>query len=113
MESGVFVIISVEEGIKRVVNNRSLYIRLLKSFKGREMVEQIIRAAQKEEYKEGTGTCHALRGTAANLAMHPLADITKKVEDRMAAGESPEDLLPSLKESIEEVEAAIAEIIKE
>ena len=107
------MVISVEEGLRRVVNNKKLYFKLLKSFNGRGMAEQITQAIQKEEYKEAAAICHALRGTAANLAMHPLADAVKKVEERLKSGECPKDLLPSLEENIKTVEAAIIEITEE
>ena len=105
------MVIAVEEGIKRVVNNKKLYHRLLKTFSGRKMADQIIEAAQKNEFKEAADRCHALKGTAGNLAMRPLAEVTTQIEERLLAGESADDLFPVLMENIDAVEVAIQEIL--
>ena len=102
--------INVEEGIKRVVNNKKLFFRLLNSFKGRELVDQIIDNVQNGDFDTAIKACHSLKGTAANLAMGSLSDISGQIEDLLREEQSPEYLFESLLENISAVEAAIAEI---
>lgn len=104
-------VIAVEEGLRRVVNNKQLFFRLLNNFSGRNMADQIITAVQSGDFEGAAAACHGLKGAAANLAMHPLADIVGKIEERLRAGESPDDLFPILHESLDAVEAAITEIV--
>jgi HPt (histidine-containing phosphotransfer) domain-containing protein len=106
-------VIAVEEGITRVVNNVKLYHRLLTKFSGRQMVEDLVRAAGNGNFEEAANACHALKGMAANLAMHLLADITARVEKQLLAGVFPEDLMAELYENLEAVEKAIEEIVSE
>ena len=104
------MVINIEEGVRRVVNNKKLYFRLLKNFKGRQMAEKITEAVQIKDYKEAASACHALKGTAANLAMRPLTDIVTKIEECVAAGQDPEGFFPELMENIEAVETAVSEL---
>ena len=106
------MVIAVDEGVKRVLNNEQLYFRLLNKFSGREMAEQIITATKDGDFKVAAAKCHALKGTAANLAMHPLADAVAQIEELLVADESPEGLFPGLYEQLEAVEEAIKEIVK-
>ena len=106
-------VIAVEEGIKRVVNNKALYHRLLKAFSGRKLVEQIIDAVNNENFEEAATACHALKGTAANLAMKPLAEVVGQIEEYVKASQNPGDLLNTLQENLEAVEAAVIEILAE
>lgn len=104
-------IIAVEEGIKRVVNNKKLYLRLLKKFSGRKLTEDIFEFSAQGNTEEAVKTCHSLRGAASNLAMNPLAEVILQIEKKLAAGESAEDLFPALRENLEAVEKAIEEIL--
>ena len=104
-------VISVEEGLKRVVNNEKLYHRLLGKFSGRKISAQIKDAAERKEYADAANSCHALKGLASNLAMHPLALSAAALEERLKLGEYPEDLFFSLQEELDAVEKAIEEIL--
>ena len=105
--------ISIEEGIKRVVNNEALYHRLLKTFSGRKLVDQIIEAVNNGDLEVAATSCHALRGTAANLAMKPLAETVGKIEELIKESKNPLDMLDTLKENLEAVEEAIQKITSE
>ena len=105
-------VISVEEGMKRVVNNKMLYRRLLGKFSGRQMVEEINEQVSKGDYAAAATTCHALKGLAANLAMHPMAEVTASLEERLKNNEKPEeDLLSDLNNKLEAVEKAVSELL--
>ena len=106
-------VIAVEEGIKRVVNNKKLYIRLLTNFSGRKLVEQIVEAVEQNDYQEAVAKCHALRGTAANLAMHVLTSVSGDLEKQLAENNDPGELIQKLQASLEEVEAEIEKILAE
>ena len=106
-------VIIVDEGVKRVANNKKLYQRLLKSFSGRKLVNQIIEGMDNSDNEAAVSACHALRGTAANLAMPDLAAAAGDVEDAVKAGNPTDVLIAKLLGSMEAVEKAIEEILKE
>ena len=106
-------VIAVEEGIKRVVNNKKLFLRLLTNFKGRSMVMQIIETAKAGDFDAGEKASHALKGVAANLAMHQLAAAASQAEESMKAGTAINGLEAELLSCLEAVEAAIADILAE
>ena len=105
--------INVEEGLNRVVNNVTIYKRLLKNFSGRKLVSEIIDNVNNNDFSAAATSCHALKGVAANLAMHPLADVTARIEKTLKASQNPSSLLDELQESITQVESAIEEITAE
>ena len=106
-------VIAVEEALKRVVNNKKLFHRLLSNFSGRKMVEDIEKALQAGDSEEAARACHALRGLAANLSMQPLADITSRLEECIKSGEASEVLLIELNGNLDAVEEAIEEILSD
>jgi len=103
-------VIAVEEGLKRLVNNKKLYFRLLKKFSARKFMDQIFEFVAQGNSDEAIKSCHSLRGTASNLAMNALADVTLQLEEKLVAGEPVDDMLPLLRENLEAVEKAIEEI---
>ena len=105
--------ILVEEAIKRVANNKKLFHRLLGNFSGRTMLGEISKAVDNKDFDEAAKKCHALRGLAANLAMHPLAKAAFRLEDHFKAEEVPEGWLNEMNEIIAAVEIAISEILAE
>ena len=103
-------VILVEEGLKRVMNNKNLFTRLLNNFKGRSMVNDIVQAVEKNDPEEISKAVHTLKGVAANLAMHLLAATLEQMELKLKAGENIDDLIPVLQDRLEEVEEAITKM---
>ncbi|MCL2016719.1 MAG: Hpt domain-containing protein [Defluviitaleaceae bacterium] len=102
--------ISLEDGLKRVVNNKKIFQTLLKKFSGRELVDKISAAIASNEPEEAMKACHALKGVAANLAMNPLAETLGKMEEQLKNGTST--LLPELEERLTAVEQEIEEFLQ-
>lgn len=107
------IVIAAEEGIKRVVNNKALYYKLLGSFSGRKLILKIVESLEQNDFAGAEANCHALRGTAANLAMHALAITAEKVEAELKNGNHPGELIQTLQTDLEEVEAEIERLIAE
>ncbi|MDR1124420.1 MAG: Hpt domain-containing protein [Elusimicrobiota bacterium] len=72
--------INVEEGIKRLVNNRALYFKLLNNFQGRDFAQKIIDAANDKNYEAVAQAAHTLKGVAANLSLTALSEISLQIE---------------------------------
>jgi len=100
--------INVDEGLKRVMNNKKLYTRLLGNFTGRKFVTQIEEATEKGDFGAVLDAVHALKGVAANLAMFRLTAVASQIESLAKNGESPVGLLPELNEALEKTDHAIS-----
>jgi len=105
--------INIEEGLKRVMNNKALYCRLLGNFTGKKFVSQIAEATEAGDFEALMNAVHALKGVAANLAMFRLISIVSRIEALAKNAESPVDLLPELNEAFEKTDHAISLIREE
>ena len=114
-------VIAVDEGVKRVMNNRTLYNRLLGNFKGREMTEEIISAIKEKDWERAKIGAHTLKGVASNLAIHLMSDTVDELEAKIIivkekGGETNGEIssyIPILEECLTTVENAIQEILAE
>ena len=104
-------VINIEEGLKRVMNNKKLYHRLLGKFSGKKLADEIVLAIEKEDYIEISKGTHALRGVSANLAMPSLTNVAERIEAMAKAEISPAELVNELNNAVESVETAIAAIL--
>lgn len=103
--------LDVADGLGRVMNNKKLYFRLLRSFSGRKMADDIIAAVEGGEHAPVQQAAHALKGVAANLGMPQLKDISLQIETRAKSAESADYLVPTLEQAVEAGEAAIERLL--
>jgi HPt (histidine-containing phosphotransfer) domain-containing protein len=96
------------EGIKRVMNNQKLYLRLVGKFNAVEMADNISERVEAGEHDAAVSLCHALRGAAANLEFPEISKVAGEVEALAKAGECSKHLLPSLKDAATGLAEAIA-----
>ena len=106
------MVIDVQDGMKRVLNNKQLYYKLLERYQGRKQAEEIIKAASAGDFETAASLSHALKGVAGNLSMKPLASVCLQVEEHLKRSEYSDELFDTLMENIEAVENEIAELLK-
>ncbi|MDR2110791.1 MAG: Hpt domain-containing protein [Spirochaetaceae bacterium] len=78
-EDGV-VYIDTEDGLKRLVGNTKLYVKLLNKFKVEADLEGILSALRGGDYEDAQVKAHTLKGIAANLSLKELFLQTQKLE---------------------------------
>ncbi|MDR1302501.1 MAG: Hpt domain-containing protein [Treponema sp.] len=66
------VYINVEEGLKRVMHNKALYVKLLRKLKTDTHFTDLITALQAQDYENAQTVTHAIKGMAANLSLTEL-----------------------------------------
>jgi HPt (histidine-containing phosphotransfer) domain-containing protein len=93
------------------MNNKKLYFRLLRSFSGPKLAADIITAIEAGDHIRVQQAAHTLKGVAANLSLSGLMSISLQIETRAKALEGAEDLLPTLKETVEMTVAAIERLL--
>lgn len=81
-------ILDWQEGVARVVNNRALYGRLLGKFAETQAdaPDLAAEALAEGDTEKARLVVHTLKGTAANLSAHALADAALALETAIKAG---------------------------
>lgn len=74
--------IDVQDGIKRVMGNKALYMKLLGKFAGRQIVDGLIGDIREKDYRKIEQSAHTLKGLSANLGMQRLRYIAAEIESR-------------------------------
>jgi HPt (histidine-containing phosphotransfer) domain-containing protein len=102
--------INVEEGIKRLMNNRTLYLKLLNNFQGRYLTQKIIEAIDAKNYEAVAQSAHTLKGVAANLSLTALSEITLQIELLAKQSSDAVHLKEKLNETAEKTLTFIAQL---
>jgi len=72
--------INAEEGIKRIMNNKKLYVSMLTRFKLDEMTAALLEAISSNDAEKIVFAAHALKGAAGNLGLPTLQELTGVME---------------------------------
>ena len=102
--------IDVKDGVTRVMNNLKLYTTLLKKFKVTEMTANLVEAIQNNNVETIMSVSHALRGTAANLSLPVLMEVTAEIETLAKSGSDSSHLIERLNTASTELVAAIEDL---
>lgn len=110
---GAVIYVNQEEGLKRVMNNAKLYVRLLNKFKTDINVEELIAAAEAGDYKKAQGLAHTVKGTAANLSFIELFKQSLDLETQIKGKAVQPGALQGIKACFDQTIAAIDAVIKQ
>jgi HPt (histidine-containing phosphotransfer) domain-containing protein len=80
------VYVNLEEGLKRVMNNAKLYVKLLTKFKSDAGLEGVLSDLEAGNYEGAQVKAHTLKGIAANLSLSELYRQTLDMETQIKAG---------------------------
>jgi len=80
--NGYAGVIDVQDGLRRLANNKKLYIRLLTNFKGREMADEVIKGVKENDHAKVSAAAHAIKGVASNLGFTKLTEAAKYIEEQ-------------------------------
>jgi HPt (histidine-containing phosphotransfer) domain-containing protein len=107
------VLINVEEGSKRVMNNAKLYAKLLTKFKDDPNMKNIEDAFEAGDMEKAHVAAHTLKGVASNLSLVELAAKTLELETEIKNKSVNPDMLAVLKSTHEltltEIDKVIAQ----
>ena len=105
--------IDVVDGVSRIMDNKKLYLSLLKKFKARQMSEDLINKINANEDPEQISQgAHAIKGAAGNLGLTRLSQTAIEIEARIKNKEDCSDLVLPLNEALVSAERAIAELFE-
>jgi HPt (histidine-containing phosphotransfer) domain-containing protein len=105
------IYINFDEGIKRVVNNITLYIRLLGKFKADTSLAELETHLSAGDLEKAQVSAHTLKGLAANLSLTELFERTRDLESQIKAGAPGEGALDTVKSAYGETIKKADELI--
>jgi two-component system sensor histidine kinase/response regulator len=80
------VYVDVADGMKRVMNNLKLYVRLLAKFRDDTKADDIETALAAGDMEKARNAVHTLKGVAANLSLVELFKQSLELETQIKAG---------------------------
>lgn len=109
--------VDVETGLKRFMNNESLYMKFLTKFLSEPTYEKLRDCIQDEDYQEAFRQAHTLKGVSANLSMTLLTEKVSELVELLrncenASGEVAEKAKEYMNE-ITERYLAVSDILKQ
>ena len=78
--------LDVKKGLAIVANNKTVYIRLLKSFAGNSFCDKIIEAVNSGDPEQIRHNAHSLKGVAGNMHMDELFELSRAIESAAKDG---------------------------
>ncbi|MDR2159944.1 MAG: Hpt domain-containing protein [Treponema sp.] len=107
------VYVNYEEGIKRVLNNNKLYIKLLAKFKAETSLDGLGAALAAGDMEKAQTEAHTIKGLAANLSLMELYKQALEIETRIKARSVGEGALEIFKKAFEETVKSVEKVIEQ
>jgi HPt (histidine-containing phosphotransfer) domain-containing protein len=107
--AGVYV--NVEEGMKRVMNNAKLYVKLLTKFKTDTNLDKLLAGLEAQDYEKAQVAAHTIKGVAGNLSLSELFAQALAVETQIKARSVDSGTVESLKACFAETLVNIDKVI--
>ena len=80
------VYVDFADGIKRVMNNAKLYVKLLAKFKDGTKLDELEAAISAGDLGKAQAEAHTIKGVASNLSLSELARQSLEIENQIKAG---------------------------
>ena len=107
------VYVDFADGVKRVMNNAKLYVKLLTKFKTDTKLDDLIDSAVAKDWEKAQAAAHTIKGIAANLSLTELfkqsLDVETQIKGQSLSNESLENIKVCFTETINAVERVIAQ----
>jgi HPt (histidine-containing phosphotransfer) domain-containing protein len=79
------IYVNADEGIKRVMNNAGLYVKLLAKFKTGTNPDELFALLNAADYENARTAAHTIKGVAANLSLTELFTQILELETQIKA----------------------------
>jgi len=106
-------IIDIGGGLKRLANNKKLYLKLLSNFKGRQMADEVINGINEGDHVKISQAAHAIKGVASNLGLDQLAEVAKNIDEQAKMKVIVDNAAELIDKASEDAAAAIAALLAE
>jgi len=107
------ILIDFEDGIKRVMNNKKLFIKLLTKFKDGTNLDDLTASLAAGDMEKAQADAHTIKGLAANLSLSELFKQCLELETQIKAKAPAPGQLDMVKnafaQTLQEIDKVIAE----
>jgi HPt (histidine-containing phosphotransfer) domain-containing protein len=107
------VYIDFDDGVKRVMNNTKLYVKLLNKFKDGTRLDDLEAAVVAGDMERARSAAHTIKGLAANLSLAELFKQSLALETQIKAGAADPAQLNTVKtafaKTLQEIDKVITE----
>ncbi|QQO08576.1 Hpt domain-containing protein [Breznakiella homolactica] len=100
-----------DEGLKRVLGNKNLFIKLLKKFQDETNFEELAAAIDSNDMEDARGKAHTLKGIAANLSLNHLYLKAQELETQIKTGSVDPAMVEAVRQSFTHTLDAIDKVI--
>jgi HPt (histidine-containing phosphotransfer) domain-containing protein len=107
------VYIDFADGLKRVVNNTKLYVKLLAKFKSDNKLNDLEAAIASGDMEKARNMAHTIKGVAANLSLTELFKQSLALETQIKGGAADPAQLDTVKTAFAKTLQEIDRIISE
>jgi HPt (histidine-containing phosphotransfer) domain-containing protein len=105
------VYIELAEGLKRVIGNTKLYVKMLNTFKADPSMESLLAAVAGADYEKAQGLVHTIKGMVANLSLTELykqsVEFEAQIKNRAIKPGVPESFKTCYEETIKAIDKVI------
>jgi HPt (histidine-containing phosphotransfer) domain-containing protein len=105
------VYVNFEEGLKRVMNNTKLYVRLLAKFKADTKLDELSAQLEAGDYEKAQITAHTVKGVAANLSLTELFERIRDLESQIKEKAVQPEALATVKTVFDETLKKLDEVV--
>jgi HPt (histidine-containing phosphotransfer) domain-containing protein len=107
------VYIDYDDGLKRMMNNIKLYVRVLSKFSNETKIDDLITALAEGNLEKAQGAAHTIKGVAANLSLSELfkqcLELENQIKARAVDPNQTETVKTVFATTVQEVNKVIAE----
>jgi HPt (histidine-containing phosphotransfer) domain-containing protein len=105
------IYIDLNEGLKRVMSNQKLYVKLLTKFKDETRLDELLASIAGGNMETAREQAHTLKGVSANLSLQHLFLKTQELEARIKEGRVDNALVETVKTVFQDTLADIEKVI--
>jgi HPt (histidine-containing phosphotransfer) domain-containing protein len=110
-KTGETIYVDFDGGVKRVMGNTGLYVKLLGKFKADTNFADLAAGLSAGDLEKARISAHTLKGLAANLSLTGLYDRIRDLEARIKEGAVPEGAMDTVKNVYDETLKKLDEVI--
>ena len=107
------VYVDFTDGVKRVMNNKKLYTKLLAKFRSENKLDGLEAAIAAGDLEKARTEAHTIKGVAANLSLSELYKQSLALETRIKEGAADPALFETVKtafaKTLQEIDKVITE----
>jgi HPt (histidine-containing phosphotransfer) domain-containing protein len=105
------VYVDENDGVKRVMNNAKLYVKLLTKFRNENNLNDLNALLGSGDLEKAQGAAHTIKGIAANLSLTALFQQTLEVETQIKGKAVDQGAVDSLNAVFTETLAAVDKVL--